>query len=137
MPCPVIAQCPHCGSRFRVRQQQLDQARGRARCGACLEVFQAAENRVPEDGDPVDAHADTPDRPTTDDAAADGSGEATPVPAAPVAPDPDRQEAAAGVNAAAPGSPGGANWVHWALALSVLALIGQVLWHLGYIGALR
>ncbi len=137
MSCPVIAQCPHCGSRFRVRQQQLDQARGRARCGACLEVFQAAENRVPEDGEPVEAQADTPDRPTADDAATDGCADAMPVTATPVTPDPNRHEAAAGVKAAAPRSPGGANWVHWALALAVLALIGQVLWHLGYIGALR
>lgn len=34
--------CPHCGTRFRVTDIQLSQARGRVRCGNCLEAFQAA-----------------------------------------------------------------------------------------------
>ena len=125
----MIAQCPHCGSRFRVTDRQLDQAQGRARCGACLEIFQAAENLMPEAGGPADAPS--PDGPAPEEAATGGSREAVPVAATPVAADPGGNEAAAR------DSPGGAIWVRWALALAVLALIGQLLWHLGYIDALR
>lgn len=38
-----ITACPHCGTRFRVTQAQLSQARGRVRCGNCLEAFQATD----------------------------------------------------------------------------------------------
>ena len=36
-----ITQCPHCQTRFQVERFQLDAARGLARCGACLTVFNA------------------------------------------------------------------------------------------------
>ncbi|MBV2134851.1 DUF3426 domain-containing protein [Pseudomonas sp. MAP12] len=38
-----VTQCPHCQTRFRVTRAQLGMARGAVRCGACLQVFNAAE----------------------------------------------------------------------------------------------
>jgi predicted Zn finger-like uncharacterized protein len=38
-----ITQCPHCHTSFRVNQAQLGAARGVVRCGACLHVFNAAQ----------------------------------------------------------------------------------------------
>ena len=40
-----ITQCPHCQTRFRVAPFQLMAARGLARCGACLAVFNARHHR--------------------------------------------------------------------------------------------
>lgn len=40
-----ITQCPHCGTSFRVRSEQLAVANGSVRCGACLQVF-GARNHV-------------------------------------------------------------------------------------------
>lgn len=37
-----VTQCPHCQSSFRVSHTQLSVARGVVRCGACLQVFNAA-----------------------------------------------------------------------------------------------
>lgn len=49
--------CPHCQTSFRVTDSQLATARGRVRCGACLEVFNATENWV----DPTPAQPAIPD----------------------------------------------------------------------------
>lgn len=38
-----VTQCPHCQTRFRVSAAQLGMAYGAVRCGACLKVFNAAE----------------------------------------------------------------------------------------------
>lgn len=40
-----ITQCPHCGTSFRVKDDQLAVANGSVRCGACLQVF-GARNHV-------------------------------------------------------------------------------------------
>ncbi|MGH8581978.1 MAG: zinc-ribbon and DUF3426 domain-containing protein [Gammaproteobacteria bacterium] len=37
----MLAHCPHCDSVFRVAPETLDRARGLARCGLCLKVFDA------------------------------------------------------------------------------------------------
>ncbi|GGJ97852.1 DUF3426 domain-containing protein [Pseudomonas matsuisoli] len=37
-----VTQCPHCQTRFRVSREQLAIAHGSVRCGACLQVFDAA-----------------------------------------------------------------------------------------------
>ncbi len=49
--------CPHCQTSFRVTDSQLATARGRVRCGACLEVFNATENWV----NPAPTQPDIPD----------------------------------------------------------------------------
>ena len=38
-----VTQCPHCQTSFRVSHAQLSVARGVVRCGACLQVFNAAQ----------------------------------------------------------------------------------------------
>lgn len=38
-----VTRCPHCQTRFRVSAAQLGMAYGAVRCGACLKVFNAAE----------------------------------------------------------------------------------------------
>ena len=37
-----VTQCPHCRTRFRVSRVQLAAAHGVVRCGACMEMFNAA-----------------------------------------------------------------------------------------------
>jgi predicted Zn finger-like uncharacterized protein len=39
-----ITQCPQCGTRFKVTQDQLDAHEGLVRCGRCHEVFDAAKH---------------------------------------------------------------------------------------------
>lgn len=39
----LVTQCPHCQTRFRLTPEQLSVASGHVRCGACLEVFHAAD----------------------------------------------------------------------------------------------
>ncbi len=41
-------QCPKCETRFRVNDAQLSVAKGKVRCGSCMSVFNAVENRVEE-----------------------------------------------------------------------------------------
>lgn len=58
-----VTQCPHCQKSFRVTHHQLSLARGVVRCGACLQVFNAARQlleqssaeRVPAPSAPVPA----------------------------------------------------------------------------------
>lgn len=38
-----VTQCPHCQTSFRVSHNQLSVARGVVRCGACMQVFNAAK----------------------------------------------------------------------------------------------
>jgi predicted Zn finger-like uncharacterized protein len=39
-----VTQCPHCSTRFRVKQEHLAIAHGNVRCGACLEIFDATQH---------------------------------------------------------------------------------------------
>ncbi len=39
-------QCPNCQTRFRVTNEQLGIARGKVRCGNCMEVFNAVEHQI-------------------------------------------------------------------------------------------
>ena len=43
-------QCPKCDTRFRVTDAQLSVAKGKVRCGNCMSVFNAVENKVIEAG---------------------------------------------------------------------------------------
>lgn len=38
--------CPNCDTRFRVTDEQLSVAKGKVRCGNCMEVFNAVEHKV-------------------------------------------------------------------------------------------
>ncbi len=44
-----VTQCPHCRTRFRLSRTQLTAARGAVRCGACLEIFNAARDLENDD----------------------------------------------------------------------------------------
>ncbi|MGY4530910.1 putative Zn finger-like uncharacterized protein [Pseudomonas sp. TE3786] len=43
MTASFVTQCPHCRTSFRVSSTQLGAAHGAVRCGACLHVFNAAQ----------------------------------------------------------------------------------------------
>lgn len=47
-----VTQCPHCRTSFRVSLMQLGAARGAVRCGACLHVFNAAQQLL-DQGQPL------------------------------------------------------------------------------------
>ncbi len=57
---PLVTECPECHTRFRVNEGQLEMARGRVRCGACLSVFVATRHLVfgAEKADKVEEDAD-------------------------------------------------------------------------------
>ena len=40
----AITQCPECGTRFKISQEQLEAYHGMVRCGRCQAVFNAIEN---------------------------------------------------------------------------------------------
>lgn len=48
-PDDTLTRCPHCETRFRVTKKQLAAARGKVRCGHCLQVFNAIEHAQPEE----------------------------------------------------------------------------------------
>lgn len=47
---PLITACPNCDMRFRVTESQLQVAKGKVRCGACLHVFDGTSQLV-QDGE--------------------------------------------------------------------------------------
>ncbi len=54
-----ITQCPHCKTRFRIHQEQLDARRGLVCCGRCQHAFNAREQLFPnaaidQPGEPSD-----------------------------------------------------------------------------------
>lgn len=51
-----IVRCPHCDTRFRAQQEQLQAAGGQLRCGHCLRVFHAGDATLPD----ASVHSDTP-----------------------------------------------------------------------------
>ncbi|OCX92450.1 MAG: hypothetical protein BFD77_15375 [Pseudomonas sp. CO183] len=63
-----ITQCPNCSTRFRVGRSQLRAAHGAVRCGACLEVFNAAHHLLRDElnpTQPLSAPEAAPARPQT------------------------------------------------------------------------
>lgn len=47
----TTTQCPHCGTRFKANQAQLEAYHGMVRCGSCQTPFDAIENRIEDDRD--------------------------------------------------------------------------------------
>lgn len=68
-----VTQCPHCRTSFRISRAQLGAAHGAVRCGACMRVFNAAQQLL------VDQNRVS--KPTTAPAAARPSAPAAPAPA--------------------------------------------------------
>ena len=54
-----VTQCPHCRTSFRVNLTQLGAAHGAVRCGACLHVFNAAQ-QLREQGQQLPASVQAP-----------------------------------------------------------------------------
>lgn len=44
--------CPHCMTRFRVAEEQLESHEGRVRCGHCLQAFDARTDFIADEPDP-------------------------------------------------------------------------------------
>jgi len=57
---PLVTECPNCDTRFRVTETQLQVAKGRVRCGACLTVFDGTA-RLSLDGEPLGTRDDSAD----------------------------------------------------------------------------
>jgi predicted Zn finger-like uncharacterized protein len=74
-----VTQCPHCQTSFRVSRAQLAVAHGAVRCGACLQVYNAAQQLLAAKGKPAAAAAvDKPKAPVA--APASPATPETPVP---------------------------------------------------------
>lgn len=58
----TLTRCPHCETRFRVTEEQLGIARGKVRCGHCMEVFNARDHAEP---DPAPSSPATESKPST------------------------------------------------------------------------
>jgi predicted Zn finger-like uncharacterized protein len=52
-----ITRCPHCDTRFKITDEQLDAPHGMVRCGHCLRVFDVRSNYV---ADPADRQLKLP-----------------------------------------------------------------------------
>src|SRR5690606_5689889 len=126
-----VTQCPHCRTSFRISRAQLGAAHGAVRCGACMRVFNAAQqllvdqNRAtkpvapPPAAAPAPAPAPAPAKPAVPPAAAQPP---RPAPAAPA------QPAVAATPAARPNPPPAEKksvdtlWIHDDLDLDSLDL---------------
>ncbi|RMT76813.1 DUF3426 domain-containing protein [Pseudomonas viridiflava] len=77
-----VTQCPHCQTSFRVSHAQLSVARGVVRCGACLQVFNAARQLLEQRG------VDEPEKPAqaSEPLIVEPAVPDTPVPVVPVVP---------------------------------------------------
>ncbi|MGB4073868.1 DUF3426 domain-containing protein [Pseudomonas sp.] len=60
-----VTQCPHCRTSFRVSLTQLGAAHGAVRCGACLHVFNAAQ-QLREQGQALPAATPAPSKPVAE-----------------------------------------------------------------------
>lgn len=58
----TVTQCPKCGTRFRVRPEQLAARHGQVRCGLCMTVFDGREalSGVPEAPSPAASAPEAP-----------------------------------------------------------------------------
>ncbi|MCG2579552.1 MAG: zinc-ribbon domain-containing protein [Marinobacter sp.] len=65
--------CPNCDTRFRVTDEQLSIAKGKVRCGNCMEVFNAVDHQVKPAAAPATPLQPTPPA-TPDTESADSAG---------------------------------------------------------------
>jgi predicted Zn finger-like uncharacterized protein len=125
-----VTQCPHCRTSFRISRAQLGAAHGAVRCGACMRVFNAAQQLLVDQNRASKPAAPASPAPT---AAPTKPAAAAPAPRpapAPVAPPPAAPAQPATQPAAAtPGQPPAAEkqsvdtlWIHDDLDLDSLDL---------------
>lgn len=72
-----VTQCPHCRTSFRISRAQLGAAHGAVRCGACMQVFNAAQQLL------VDQKRAQKPAPTTPEVPAAAPAVSKPAPPAP------------------------------------------------------
>src|SRR5690606_2051287 len=109
-----VTQCPHCRTSFRVNLTQLGAAHGAVRCGACLHVFNAAQ-QLREQGQQLPGPATPTAAPT--------SAPQPSKPPVPPAPRPTMPSAAPAIPAAPASSKAGDTlWIHDDLDLDSLDL---------------
>lgn len=68
-------QCPKCQTRFRVTEEQLGVAKGKVRCGNCMNVFNAIEHQIMPGSSAVNRPSSTPSRPSDTASASSGASE--------------------------------------------------------------
>ncbi|MDG9924554.1 MULTISPECIES: DUF3426 domain-containing protein [unclassified Pseudomonas] len=134
-----VTQCPHCRTSFRISRAQLGAAHGAVRCGACMRVFNAAQqllvdqNRVSKPTTPAPAAATPPPAPARPAAPAEQPSAAQPPrPAPAAAPTPSQPAAVPPAPAPVPTQPSPAPaaekksvdtlWIHDDLDLDSLDL---------------
>ena len=128
----MVTQCPACGTRFRITGSQLDRADGKARCGACLEIFLARDGMSAEEGMPGAAAGVG----VTNEFAGHESVSENAVQRAPGKRGANARKAAGkdrsgSADAQTTRDDSGAGWwIRWALVVAVLALILQVVLYL-------
>ncbi|SFR46407.1 MJ0042 family finger-like domain-containing protein [Marinobacter gudaonensis] len=66
-------QCPKCQTRFRVTEEQLGVAKGKVRCGNCMNVFNAIEHQIMPGSSAGNRPSPAPSRPS--DTASSGASE--------------------------------------------------------------
>ncbi|MHA6492385.1 DUF3426 domain-containing protein [Pseudomonas borbori] len=76
-----VTQCPHCRTSFRVNHAQLGAAHGAVRCGACLHVFNAAQQLLEQRNIPAEQG-----RPTVSPPPRPAASSTAPAPAKPAVP---------------------------------------------------
>lgn len=83
-----VTQCPHCRTSFRISRAQLGAAHGAVRCGACMRVFNAAQQMLVDQnrGSKTASTAQPASKPTTTPTPAVSPTPAVPPPAASVTP---------------------------------------------------
>ncbi len=123
-----VTQCPHCQTSFRVSRAQLAVAHGAVRCGACLHVFNAAQQLLASQGQAATPASPKPKAPAaTAPAPKPAAPQAPAAPAAAAAPVPSvaavlKQPVAP--QAKPPAQPAGGDtlWIHDDLDLDSLDL---------------
>ncbi|HSC82674.1 MAG TPA: DUF3426 domain-containing protein [Pseudomonas sp.] len=90
-----VTQCPHCRTSFRISRAQLGAAHGAVRCGACLHVFNAAQQLLVDQSRASKPAASTAATPTqTAPAARPAAANPSPTPLPRPAPRPSEPPAA-------------------------------------------
>src|SRR6056297_233201 len=67
-------QCPNCQTRFRVTDEQLGIAKGKVRCGNCMNVFNAIEHQIVPGSGEKTRPSSQPAKPTDDPSSSKSSG---------------------------------------------------------------
>ena len=108
-----VTQCPQCHTSFRVSRAQLGIAHGAVRCGACLHVFNAAQQLLSDQPALVKAAQAPVQQPSASAPPAPAAQTATAIKAAPAAPTAPAPSSTSPVSAAPAGKQSSETlWIH-------------------------